>query len=151
MNLIFPCTEKKDKLKSRNVNVPKNYFEPSLCLESQLASSLKINFSPFISLPNSTDCHVVNSWCITAVVILATLSHSQSESRISNTWSLSTNQKAGFNYPRKVASYQGVHHVRHHEKSPNIPLHVIAHQMSRFNQFYSDVIPYFTSGTCVTS
>ena len=56
-----------------------------------------------------------------AVVILATLSHSQSESRISNTWSLSTNQKAGFNYPRKVASYQGVRHVRHHEKSPNIP------------------------------
>ena len=55
------------------------------------------------------------------VVILATLSHSQSESRISNTWSLSTNQKAGFNYPRKVASYQGVHHVRHREKSPNIP------------------------------
>ena len=29
MNLIFPCTEKKDKLKSRNVNVPENYFEPS--------------------------------------------------------------------------------------------------------------------------
>ena len=55
------------------------------------------------------------------VVILATLAHSQSESRISNTWSLSTNQKAGFNYPRKVASYQGVRHVRHHEKSPNIP------------------------------
>ena len=55
------------------------------------------------------------------VVILATLSHSQSESRISNTWSLSTNQKAGFNYPRKVASYQGIRHVRHHEKFPNIP------------------------------
>jgi len=76
MHVPFPlqCWDVIEKLRGYN-NIAKGrgktkgsriFQSVSRFLSKIVASSLKINFSPFISLPVSTESPVVNSWCITA-------------------------------------------------------------------------------------